>query len=156
MQRREFITIVGLIAAAGPRAVCAQQGTMPVIGYLYAGESRSNSYLVAAFRKGLSETGFVEGKNVVIEFRWAENQIGRLPTLAAELVDHKVAVIVTPASSEAMLAAKAATTTIPIVFSTGSDPVESGFVASLNRPSGNVTGVTGMTYKIAPKRLQAS
>lgn len=153
MQRREFIAIVGLIAAAWPHAACAQQVTMPVIGYLYAGESQSNSYLVAAFRKGLSETGFAEGKNVVIEFRWAENQIGRLPTLAADLVDHKVAVIVTPASSVAMLAAKAATTTIPIVFSTGADPVEGGFVASLNRPGGNVTGVTGMTFRIAQKRL---
>jgi putative tryptophan/tyrosine transport system substrate-binding protein len=95
----------------------------------------------------------VEGRNVAIEFRWAENQIDRLPTLAAELIDRKVAVIVTPASSAAILAAKAATATIPIVFSTGADPVQAGYVTSLNQPSGNVTGITGMTYQIAPKRL---
>ena len=136
-----------------PRVLCAQQLGVPGIGYLYGGDSLSSSYLTAAFRKGLSETGFVEGKNVAIEFRFAENQIDRLPMLAAELVDRKVAVIVTLAGGRAILAAKAATEAIPIVFTTGGDPVEDGFVTSLNRPSGNVTGITGMTFKIAPKRL---
>jgi len=133
--------------------LCAQQLGVPGIGYLYGGDALSSSYLTAAFRKGLSETGFVEGKNVAIEFRFAENQIDRLPMLAAELVDRKVAVIVTLAGGRAILAAKAATEAIPIVFTTGGDPVEDGFVTSLNRPSGNVTGITGMTFKIAPKRL---
>jgi putative tryptophan/tyrosine transport system substrate-binding protein len=153
MRRREFLTLFGGTAAAWPLAARAQRPVVPVIGYLYAGDPRTSSYLVAGFRKGLSETGFVEGRNVAIEFRWAENQIDRLPTLAAELIDRKVAVIVTPASSAAILAAKAATATIPIVFSTGADPVQAGYVTSLNQPSGNVTGITGMTYQIAPKRL---
>jgi putative tryptophan/tyrosine transport system substrate-binding protein len=153
MRRREFLTLFGGTAAAWPLAARAQRPVVPVIGYLYAGDPRTSSYLVAGFRKGPSETGFVEGRNVAIEFRWAENQIDRLPTLAAELIDRKVAVIVTPASSAAILAAKAATATIPIVFSTGADPVQAGYVTSLNQPSGNVTGITGMTYQIAPKRL---
>jgi putative tryptophan/tyrosine transport system substrate-binding protein len=153
MRRREFITLLGSSVTMWPRVLCAQQLGVPVIGYLYGGDAPSSSYLTAAFRKGLSETGFVAGKNVAIEFRFAENQIDRLPTLAAELVDRKVAVIVTLAGGRAILAAKAATETIPIVFTTGGDPVEDGFVTSLNRPSGNVTGVTGMTFKVAPKRL---
>jgi len=153
MRRREFITLLGSAATMRPRVLCAQQLGVPGIGYLYGGDALSSSYLTAAFRKGLSETGFVEGKNVAIEFRFAENQIDRLPMLAAELVDRKVAVIVTLAGGRAILAAKAATEAIPIVFTTGGDPVEDGFVTSLNRPSGNVTGVTGMTFKIAPKRL---
>jgi putative tryptophan/tyrosine transport system substrate-binding protein len=152
MRRREFITLIGSATVAWPIAARAQQ-QLPVIGYLSAGEPGSSAFLVAAFRKGLSEAGFVEGKNVAIEFRWAGKQNDRLPALAAELVDDKVTAIVTVAGAAALLAAKAATTTIPVVFSTGLDPVETGLVASLNRPSGNMTGVSGLTSTIAPKRL---
>ncbi len=126
---------------------------MPVVGYLYAGSPEPSAIQVAAFRKGLSETGYVEGRNVAIEFRWAHNEIDRLPELAADLVRRRVAVIVTPGSVTPALAAKAATTTIPIVFSSGADPVQSGLVASLNRPGGNVTGFSTMSNEIGAKRL---
>jgi putative tryptophan/tyrosine transport system substrate-binding protein len=126
---------------------------MPVIGLLDTGQMESTPNLVAAFRKGLNETGFVEGQTVTIEYRWAHNENDRLPELAADLLRRHVAVIVTPFSTPAALAAKAVTTTIPIVFGTGGDPVKMGLVASLNRPGGNVTGVTVMNVELAAKRL---
>ena len=154
VKRREFIRLArrrgGCLAAGGAGA--AQQPTMPVIGFLYAG-SEATPALLAAFRKGLAETGYVEGGNIVVEFRWANNALDRLPDLAADLVRRRVAVIATPGSYQAALAAKAATATIPVVFSTGVDPVAAGLVGSLNRPGGNVTGVNYMQAELAAKQL---
>jgi hypothetical protein len=143
LQRREFITLLGGAAAAW--SARAQQPAMPMVGYLGAGTPETWANVVAAFRKGLAETGYVEGRNLAIEFRFAQNEFDRLPEWAADLVRRRPVVIVTPSSAAATLAAKAETTTIPIVFSTGADPVQTGLVASLNRPGGNVTGVNNMS-----------
>ena len=153
MRRREFIAGLGS-AAAWPLAAQAQQAAMPVVGYL-GSQSAELDYKPATvpFLQGLKETGYVEGQSVAIEYRWAENQNDRLPALAADLVLRRVAVIVA-AGTNAALAAKEATTTIPIVFSTGTDPVASGLVASLSRPGANVTGTTVLAIELAPKRLQ--
>ena len=153
MKRREFITLLGGAAAAWPAAARAQQPAMPVIGYLSSLGRNERPNLTEAFRRGLSEAGFVEGRNVAIEYRFAENQPNQLPALAADLVDRKVAVIVTTGGGASIIAAKASTTTIPIVFSFGGDPVQAGFVASLNRPGGNLTGVSFFGTLLSGKGL---
>jgi len=153
MRRREFITLLGGAAAGWPLAARAQQPPTPVVGYLYSGAPEAGAPMLAAFRKGLSEVGFSEGRNVEIEYRWANNEPERLPELAADLVRRRVTVIVSPGTSPATLAAKASTTTIPIIFRTGGDPIELGLVTSLNRPGGNVTGVGAMSAEVGTKRL---
>jgi putative tryptophan/tyrosine transport system substrate-binding protein len=156
MRRREFLGGLGGAAAAWPLAVRAQQLAMPIVGYL-SGQARTAGGAardLAAFQQGLREAGYVDGQNVVIDYRWAEGQYDRLPALADELIGRPVAVIVAVGTDFATRAAKAATSTIPIVFHTAGDPVQSGLVASLNRPGDNITGVTTLNVEVGPKRLE--
>ncbi len=154
IRRREAIGLLGAMATAWPFAVGAQQPAMPVIGYLGISSPEVFASRLQAFRLGLSETGYLEGRNVTIEYRWAESQFDRIPGLASDLVKRRPSVIVAAGSTAGALAVKAATTTIPIVFETGVDPVGAGLVPSLSRPGGNVTGVTSLNVEVNPKRLE--
>ena len=151
MRRRDFITLLGgagLLCAVKARPARAQQPAIPVIGYLASASEQGSRRFVAAFRNGLMESGYIEGRDVQVEYRWADNQYDRLPALAAELVRHPVSVIVASGGPAAPIAAKAATSIIPIVFTATSDPVRLGLVASLNRPGGNITGTGAFTVEL--------
>ena len=154
MRRREFITLLGSAAAAWPLAVRAQQPTMPLVGFLSSGSQQSDVWRLAAFRRGLSETGYIEGRNVVSEFRWAYDQYDRLPALATELARSQPTVIVAVGGPAAALAAKAASTTVPIVCAIAGDPVELGLVVSVNRPGGNATGISTVFSSVVAKQLE--
>jgi putative ABC transport system substrate-binding protein len=153
ISRREFTALGAAAALAWPLAARGQQATIPVVGFMSARSPEDSAHLVAAFRRGLGEGGFVEGQNVALEFRWARGQYDRLPALAAELVSRGVAVLVAVGGDPSPVAAKQATSIIPIVFGIGDDPVKAGLVESFNRPGGNVTGITLMTALMEPKRL---
>jgi putative tryptophan/tyrosine transport system substrate-binding protein len=154
MRRREFLGVIGSVAA-WPLVARAQQSAMPLIGFLHGGSQREWAHLIEAFRRGLSEAGFVEGRNIAdIEFRWAEGQFDRLPGMATDLVNRQPALIATDGGTVTAQAAKRATSTIPIIFTLGGDPVKSGLVASLNRPGGNLTGVSGLVNALVGKRLE--
>ena len=153
MRRREFIALLGGAAVAWPLAAGAQQPALPVIGFMSGRAPEDSSYLVDAFRQGLIQSGFVEGRNVAVEFRWAYGDYDRLPALAAELVGRNVAVLVGVGGDNSAVAAKRATSTIPIVFGMGGDPIKAGLVESLNRPGGNATGFTLLTNQLEPKRV---
>ena len=153
MERRELLIFHGAAACLRPRVLAAQQATMPVIGFLHSGSPEQNVERLAAFRKGLGDRGFVDGKNVRIEYRWAEGRNDELPALAADLVRQQVSLIATPGSTPASVAAKEATSSIPIVFAVGTDPVALGLIASLSRPGGNATGVTSLNAELAAKRF---
>jgi ABC-type uncharacterized transport system substrate-binding protein len=154
MKRRAFITLLGGAAAAWPLAARAQQARLPIIGYLHGGSAEPRALMIAAFREGLAEAGYVEGQNVAIEFRWAEGRADRLPAMAAELVRRQVAVLVAAGGDAAPKAAKGATDRIPIVSASGGDPIATGLVNSLARPEANLTGVTFFTTALGPKRLE--
>src|SRR5262245_32851037 len=154
LRRRAFMTLLGGAAAVWPLAARAQQPTMPVVGFLSSRMASDNVSVVAAFQQGLKEIGYVEGQNVSIEYRWAGLQDDRLPAMAADLVQRRVAVIAATGSTVAVSTAKLATTTIPIAFGAGSDSVKEGLVASLNRPGGNITGVTPFTQQLGAKQLE--
>jgi len=154
VKRREFIVLVGAVALGSPDVLIAQPSPTPVIGYVGTGSRESDAFRLSSFGQGLGEKGYVEGRNVAIEYRWAEGHNDRLPELIADLVRQQVNVIAVPASTPGALAAKAATSTIPIVFYIGLDPVELRLVTSLSRPGGNITGVTGWNVMVGPKRLE--
>jgi putative ABC transport system substrate-binding protein len=154
MNRREFITLLGGTVAVWPLAARAQQPAMPVIGYLHSASPEPYSAMIAAFRHGLAEAGYVDGQNVTIDYRWAEGQFDRLPALAAELMARGPAVLVAGGGDVSAVAAKAATTTVSIVFTLGGDPVRYGLVTNISHPSGNLTGVTFFTIALGPKRLE--